>query len=103
MTRLTSLLAIALLLVSSNAAAATSTALPTLLPTLEAPIPLPTPPVPIPQLQELLQATDGIVFEANVGQWDPTALFRVHAQGYDAFITRTGMAMVQVEAPPVEE
>lgn len=119
MTRLTPLLALAILLASA-ATSPTMAQVPSSLsvdppavaqiPSAEIPPPQVSPmsevPLPIPaptEPQQLLQATSVIVFEENRGQWDPTALFRVHAQGYDAFITRTGMALVQVQASAVKQ
>jgi hypothetical protein len=48
------------------------------------------------------QAQQGALLEKNVGQWDPQALFRAHGAGYDAFVTPTGLVLLQVRAasPP---
>lgn len=59
---------------------------------------------PLPDAQQVLGAAQGqVYFEKNVGQWHPEALFRVHANGYDAFITATGMTLVQTKAPTRED
>src|SRR5688572_630607 len=114
MNRALSLAAIVILLasvVSSPASAqlpgSASPAMPVAPPAPQIPEEIPNPPLledVTSNLDSLIsQPVSGIVFEANRGQWDDAALFRVHAQGYDAFITHTGMAMVQMEAPLIED
>ncbi len=51
-------------------------------------------------IQALLEPeSEGISFEKNLGQWDPQVLYRIHANGENAFITTRGLVSILQSFP----